>query len=682
MAAPSSSKVSHEELKNAGERLLMPPASTTELLSLLDEVEHLLSRVDQAPSIPTLEALFPIRKALITQDLLRHSEIDVKVSVASCINEITRVTAPNAPYEDEQMKEIFELTVMALEKLSLHSGRCYTKAVSILHNIAAVRSSLVMLDLEFDELIVEMFQLFFNTIKSNHPHSVFSDMEDIMKLVIEETEEIPLELIIPLLNSVKKENQTVSPLSWKLGQNILTQCAAQLEPYLPPAVKFMGIDLSDFAEIVFSICQDASGSEHLELACSSKPESVPKKRGKKPVSLKNHAKRVGTSSQDSAAKEAAQSETAKETKAQKALPFSATGSSNGDDGPKKASNKKGKRKRIPQKEEVSEMAVGIEISGEELVGCEIKVWWPLDRRFYEGAISSFDPVEKKHKVLYADGEDEMLDLSTERWILVKKSSSSEQGQGNELPSSDALTDTKMDSADTSLLPLPSNEVDTNHPLWNYVTVVEKKSDGGGNVTWQCNFCKVIKKGSYTRVKGHLLNFPSAGIRPCEKVTSKDVATMQRLEDNAKGRNKKTDSADVSSLPSPSEEVDTKDSSNEVDTKNPSNEGDTMNPSNEGDTSNPKDPSSEADTKNPSNEGDTSSPLWRYVTRIGKRSNGGGNVTWQCNFCGVVKKGSYTRVRGHLLNWPSAGVRPCEKVTHQDIAAMQRLENEATLGRRK
>lgn len=42
MAAPSSSKVSHEELKNAGERLLMPPASTTELLSLLDVNTHLL----------------------------------------------------------------------------------------------------------------------------------------------------------------------------------------------------------------------------------------------------------------------------------------------------------------------------------------------------------------------------------------------------------------------------------------------------------------------------------------------------------------------------------------------------------------------------------------------------------------------------------------------------------------
>lgn len=124
--------------------------------------------------------------------------------------------------------------------------------------------------------------------------------------------------------------------------------------------------------------------------------------------------------------------------------------------------------------------------------------------------------------------------------------------------------------------------------------------------------------------------------------------------------RKTDSADASSVPSPSDEVDTKNPSDEEDTKNPSNE---------------------VDTKNPFNEGDTSNPLWRYVTRLEKRRHGGGNVTWRCNFCNVVKKGSYTRVRGHLLNWQSAGVKPCEKVTHEDIATMQRLENEA-VGRRK
>ena len=50
------------------------------------------------------DALRPLMKALTAQDLLRNSEIDVKVSVVSCINEIMRVTAPDAPFDDEPMK--------------------------------------------------------------------------------------------------------------------------------------------------------------------------------------------------------------------------------------------------------------------------------------------------------------------------------------------------------------------------------------------------------------------------------------------------------------------------------------------------------------------------------------------------------------------------------------------------
>jgi hypothetical protein len=64
---------------------------------------------------------------------------------------------------DEQ--EIFQLTVASFEKLSQTSGHCYTKAVSILENVARVRSCLVMLDLELDELIIEMFQHFLKFIR-------------------------------------------------------------------------------------------------------------------------------------------------------------------------------------------------------------------------------------------------------------------------------------------------------------------------------------------------------------------------------------------------------------------------------------------------------------------------------------------------------------------------------------
>ncbi|GFY85676.1 hypothetical protein Acr_04g0004140 [Actinidia rufa] len=42
------------------------------------------------------------------------------------------------------------------------------------------------------------------------------------------------------------------------------------------------------------------------------------------------------------------------------------------------------------------------------------------------------------------------------------------------------------------------------PLWNHVKVVATADGGGGNRTWNCNYCNKKVFGSYTKVKGHLM----------------------------------------------------------------------------------------------------------------------------------------------------------------------------------
>ncbi|KAM1060728.1 hypothetical protein ACFX13_025894 [Malus domestica] len=252
----SSEKELEEQLKEAGNILLNPPPATEELLKILGEAEGLLSNVQQAPHRSMQDALLPIMKALISDELFRHSDMDVKLYVASCITELTRITAPVPPYNDEWMKEIFQLTVAAFEKLSYVSSPFYRRAVSILHIVAKVRSSLLMLDLGCSALILEMFQHFLNITQSNHPHSVFSAMETIMTMVLDESEEIPMDLVKALLSSVRKENQTVSPFSWKLGKKVIDNSSAKLKPYLVEAVKSMDTALDDYAQIVASVCQN------------------------------------------------------------------------------------------------------------------------------------------------------------------------------------------------------------------------------------------------------------------------------------------------------------------------------------------------------------------------------------------------------------------------------------------
>ncbi|WJX16227.1 hypothetical protein P8452_06285 [Trifolium repens] len=90
---------------------------------------------------------------------------DVKVALASCFNEITKITAPDAPYNDHQMKEVLRLIVSLFGNLHDKSSRWYAERISILEIVAKVRLCAVMLDLECDALILEMFQHIFKAIR-------------------------------------------------------------------------------------------------------------------------------------------------------------------------------------------------------------------------------------------------------------------------------------------------------------------------------------------------------------------------------------------------------------------------------------------------------------------------------------------------------------------------------------
>ncbi|KHN29622.1 uncharacterized protein LOC114408912 isoform X1 [Glycine soja] len=257
----STDKELEEQLLEAGNKLLDPPSSAEELLPLLDQVESCLSRVEQSPIDSMQNALSPSLKALIADKLLRHSDDDVKVAVASCISEITRITAPEAPYDDDQMKEVFQLIVSSFENLHDKLSQSYAKRTSILETVAKVRSCVVMLDLECDALILEMFQHFFKAISEHHPENVFSSMETIMTLVLEESEDISLDLLSPLLASIKKDNEEVFPIAQKLGERVLDSCATKLKPYLVQAVKSLGISVDDYSTVLASICQEDTSND-------------------------------------------------------------------------------------------------------------------------------------------------------------------------------------------------------------------------------------------------------------------------------------------------------------------------------------------------------------------------------------------------------------------------------------
>ncbi|KAL9231968.1 hypothetical protein vseg_007124 [Gypsophila vaccaria] len=243
-----------EQINEVGNKLLLPPKSTHELLDLLDEVELILTKVGQAPSHLVQVALLIPMKALIADELFTHSDPNVRITVASCLNEVTRITAPIPPFEDDKMREFFELLVTSFENLSCQPGRCYSKAVLILQSVARLRSCVMLLDLDCDPLVTKLFEVFQKNISLNHPQVVLLSMVDIISVIVQESDFVSLELLKALLASIKIENQSVMPASWELGAKILERCADKLRSFIMEVVSSMCCCLEDFAPILSSIC--------------------------------------------------------------------------------------------------------------------------------------------------------------------------------------------------------------------------------------------------------------------------------------------------------------------------------------------------------------------------------------------------------------------------------------------
>ncbi|XP_023768730.1 sister chromatid cohesion protein PDS5 homolog C [Lactuca sativa] len=247
-----------QQLKEAGKRLLRPPTSDDELLHVLDQTDKLLSMVDQSPNDLMKEVLTPLQKCLVDRSLVDHSNVDVKVAVAACLSEITRVTAPEAPFDDQELKDVFRLIVSTFENLSDKSSRSYIKRASILETVCKVRSCVIMLDLECEELIVEMFEHFLKSIREHHPDTIFSSMVDIMSLIFEEIEEVSDNLLKPLLFSLKNDSEGVLPVARKLGEKILEKSRTILRPYLSKTLPDLGDSLDNYSPVLAAVCEGAT----------------------------------------------------------------------------------------------------------------------------------------------------------------------------------------------------------------------------------------------------------------------------------------------------------------------------------------------------------------------------------------------------------------------------------------
>lgn len=104
--------------------------------------------------------MVPAVNSFIKPELKKHLDEDVKLVVTICVSEFTRMTAPKVPCNDDIRREAFQLIVESFQGLEDTENPSFAKRVKILEIVARVKSCVVMIDLDYEDLILEMLQHF------------------------------------------------------------------------------------------------------------------------------------------------------------------------------------------------------------------------------------------------------------------------------------------------------------------------------------------------------------------------------------------------------------------------------------------------------------------------------------------------------------------------------------------
>ncbi|XP_010063388.2 sister chromatid cohesion protein PDS5 homolog A [Eucalyptus grandis] len=210
------------------------------LVKSLRKAANALSQIEQ-PSVleaaqqveaaeKVQDALKPIRETIVKHSLARHKDRDVRLLVSICASEIFRVMAPEPPFEDKYLPDIFKLIASTFEELADTESPYFSKRVKILETIARCKCWVVLLDSDCSDLILEMFNVLFSIVREKHEKTLINDVMSILTHIIDE--EASEQLLEVILRNLLKEEKGVPSASSQLAVSVLQTCCQKLEPFV------------------------------------------------------------------------------------------------------------------------------------------------------------------------------------------------------------------------------------------------------------------------------------------------------------------------------------------------------------------------------------------------------------------------------------------------------------------
>ena len=180
--------------------------STDALLKKLKTLHDQLAVLDQEKV--DVNSLSTARTELIHVSLLLHKDRGVKAYTACCLADILRLYAPEAPYTQHELRDIFQFFFRQLSAgLKGTEEPYYNEYFHLLESLSTVKSVVLVCDLpSSDELLHEIFKDLFTIVKRDFTKKIEIFMADILAALIDECTSLPNDVLEVIMAQFMEKN--------------------------------------------------------------------------------------------------------------------------------------------------------------------------------------------------------------------------------------------------------------------------------------------------------------------------------------------------------------------------------------------------------------------------------------------------------------------------------------------
>ncbi|SCV01274.1 LAME_0G15148g1_1 [Lachancea meyersii CBS 8951] len=241
--------------------------SVQELLDRLAQLQEELSDLKQEEV--DVSSLNKYRADLINKKILKHKDHGVRAYTACCLSDILRVYAPDAPYTDKELTEIFQLFLEQFRLLQDPENGYLTLQTYLVTNLLEYRSIVLLTDLpNSSQLVSDLFDIFYSPKNNAIQEKIFNIIGGLLGEVILECDTMPMTALKLVFNKFlsHKRDEALNGLSLKKDPGFefsLAICQNYSNRLGRHFIKF-------YSEIIYEVLNDEHDHEKSRLSSEYK----------------------------------------------------------------------------------------------------------------------------------------------------------------------------------------------------------------------------------------------------------------------------------------------------------------------------------------------------------------------------------------------------------------------------